>query len=138
MENRILKAKTKYCDLIGTIAIDFPGDPGRTEFENYIAQIGIDLNKYDPQGFQISKVEGANVEDIAITIIVIDKEKSDNYARIYGGRLPVVKIHNADKFMNFMKFLHRLEIICFKGLNGDSNDPENFDIVEDIIIESEN
>lgn len=137
MTKKIERANTSYNDLRGTVAVDFPGTLGISEFENYIESIGIDLSKYDPQGFEIYGGEGFDIDDITISIFAIDKEKKDEYQRENNGRLPIVKIRHADTFLNLLNHIHRLNIICMEGYRGDSNDLSNLDIIEDISVQKE-
>ncbi|MFH1319356.1 MAG: hypothetical protein ABII90_01720 [Bacteroidota bacterium] len=132
MANKIEKAKIKFSDLDGTLAVDYAGDFGITTFKNYAEAIGIDLEKYDPQGIEIYSGEHTKLEDISITIIAIDKKKRKDYSAKNNGRLPVVKIHDADKFFNCVSFIQKIHVIAFKGHEGESNNPDNLDVIEDI------
>ena len=135
MSIKIESAETSYSDLRGTIAIDFPGDRGKSEFIDYVTDLGIDLDKYDPQGIEIYRGEDFDYEDIRITIIAVDKSKQKLYQKQNNNRLPVVKLNYVDNFTNFMKSIHRMHIVLLKGYTGDSNAPENLDIVEEINYE---
>ena len=137
MVNKIERANTDYDDLRGTVAVDFAGGLGISEFENYAESIGIDLSKFCPLGFEISGSDNFEIGDSIVTIFVIDKEKKEKYQSENDGKLPVVKLRHADTFLNLLKSIYRLSVICMTGGYGDSDNLSKLDIIENINIEKE-
>lgn len=127
-----LIASTQYNDLRGSVAVDFPGDLGTTEFKNYVESLGIDLNRYDPQGFEFYRGEDAEINEVYVSILAIDNTIKEEYKAKNAGKLPMVKIRKADTFLNLMTQVHRFNVIALKGREGDSNDPANLDLVGEL------
>jgi hypothetical protein len=122
------QANTQYNDLRGTIAIDFPGPS--FDLDDYASSLGIDLDLFDPQGIDIYRGENQQIDEITVTVVAIDRKLRDEYEKSNNGRVPIVEIHNADTFMNFMRRIHRMSIVALIGYKGDSNYHENFDFVD--------
>jgi hypothetical protein len=107
----LVKARTSYRDLDGSISIDFPGDFMKTEFKDYVKKLGIDITKYHPIGIHIHDSENIGIRHIEVSIIAIDKELERSYRIEYDGTIPLVKFRHIDTFDNLRKYLYQIEII---------------------------
>jgi hypothetical protein len=92
---------TSYRDLSGKISIDFPGDPGTTDFKAYAESIGIDVNRYRPMGLELFAIESSEMlDEIEVRLLAYDTQDENR----------IVRFNEADNFKNLLSRLWRLSI----------------------------
>lgn len=102
-KGKLSKASTQYNDLIGSIAVDFEGNPDN--LESYAKANGIDTVKYDPIGINLY---GGHGEFSTFEIFCVERSK---YPIKDSEEIPVVAFSIDQTFDNLLVNLKRIGIV---------------------------
>ena len=106
----IEEASVGHDDMRGTVALDFCG--GYTYLSEYAEKKGIDLEKYEPVGLEVSYDEDNYFE---LIFLVVDRQNSNKND---DGRLPLIEITVSK---NKKDFEEEFKSLCIQLFRRDKN-----------------
>ncbi len=117
------KVEVQYDDLLGKVAIDFPGHP--YYFNDFAIKIGIDVKKYSPIGFEFSHEGDITDKEIELSVYIYCMEGNN-----------LVRFEKYMPIIDFLNELHRIHLMAWnKGTDpttlGEVTEKINLDEVEE-------